>query len=285
MLQKFSIKNLGMKHHKIDIDFFEPQVMAILNVTPDSFYEKSRAFTVAEIESRVAEIVNSGATIIDIGGYSSRPGAEDVTSDEEWSRVDRALQIIRRVAPNIAVSIDTFRSDVAERALDKYGAAIINDISAGELDPKLMEVAAKYRVPYIAMHMRGTPQTMQQQTQYDDIADDVVSYFKAKIEQLRGLGVKDIIIDPGFGFAKTLDQNYILMAHLKKLTELGCPILVGISRKSMIYKLLDSSAKEALNGTIALNWEALRQGATIIRVHDVKEAVDTVTIYKKLVKA
>lgn len=274
-----------MKHHKIDIDFFEPQVMAILNVTPDSFYEKSRAFTVAEIESRVAEIVNSGATIIDIGGYSSRPGAEDVTSDEEWSRVDRALQIIRRVAPNIAVSIDTFRSDVAERALDKYGAAIINDISAGELDPKLMEVAAKYRVPYIAMHMRGTPQTMQQQTQYDDIADDVVSYFKAKIEQLRGLGVKDIIIDPGFGFAKTLDQNYILMAHLKKLTELGCPILVGISRKSMIYKLLDSSAKEALNGTIALNWEALRQGATIIRVHDVKEAVDTVTIYKKLVKA
>ncbi len=270
-----------MKQAKINIDLFEPQVMAILNVTPDSFYKSSRTFLKSEIEERVKAIIEEGATIIDIGGYSSRPFADDVTIEEEWRRVERGLEVVRRLAPQIAVSIDTFRSVVAERAITSYGTLIINDISAGEIDPGLMKIAAKYGVPYIAMHMRGTPQTMQMQTSYDDVVEDVVSYFRTKIKQLQDLGVEDVIIDPGFGFAKSVEQNYRLLSQLSRLRDLGSPILVGVSRKSMIYKVLESDAEGALAGTIALNWESLRQGATIIRVHDVREAAEELKIYKK----
>ncbi len=273
-----------MKLSKINIDFTKPQVMAILNVTPDSFYEASRTFAEDEIETRVKQIIADGATIIDIGGYSSRPGADDVSVDEEWNRVDRAMEVVRSISADMAVSIDTFRSEVAERVIIKYGSVIINDISAGDIDPQLMVVAAKYKVPYIAMHMRGTPQTMQQQTSYNDVVADIESYFEDKIKTLNDLGVEQIVIDPGFGFAKTLEQNYALMANLNSLLKLGHPILSGISRKSMIYKLLNCSAKESLTGTIALNYESLRQGATILRVHDVREAVETVKIFEKLFK-
>ncbi len=270
-----------MKQDKINIDFSKPQVMAVLNVTPDSFYKKSRTYTTYEIERRVEQIIAEGATIIDIGGYSSRPDADDVPVEEEIRRVERGLEVVRRLAPDMAVSIDTFRSLVAKLAIIRFGALIINDISAGEMDPELMHVAAKYKVPYIAMHMRGTPQTMQQQTDYHDVVEEVLGYFRAKVEQLRALGVEHIVLDPGFGFAKTVEQNYSLMANLNRLKEFGLPILVGVSRKSMIYKTLECDPSEALSGTIALNWEALRQGATIIRVHDVREAVDTIKIYNK----
>lgn len=273
-----------MKQAKINIDFSKPQVMAILNITPDSFYKESRTFTPYEIEKRVMQIVAEGATIIDIGGYSSRPGADDVSLEEEVRRVERGLEIVRRIAPEMAVSIDTFRSHVAKLAIIRFGALIINDISAGEMDPELMNIAAKYKVPYIAMHMRGTPKTMQQQTDYVDVVDDVVAFFRGKVEQLRSLGVDEIILDPGFGFAKDVEQNYELLANMHRLKEFGAPILVGVSRKSMIYKVLEKNPSEALTGTIALNWEALRQGATIIRVHDVREAVETIKIYDKFLR-
>lgn len=284
MPQRFLIKSLDMKQDKINIDFSKPQVMAILNITPDSFYKESRTFTPYEIEKRVAQIVAEGATIIDIGGYSSRPGADEVSLEEEVRRVERGLEIVRRIAPDMAVSIDTFRAPVAKLAIVRFGALIINDISAGELDPELMNIAAKYKVPYIAMHMRGTPKTMQQQTGYVDVVGDVVDFFRGKVEQLRSLGVDDIILDPGFGFAKDVEQNYELLANTHRLKEFGVPILVGVSRKSMIYKVLEKSPSEALTGTIALNWEALRQGATIIRVHDVSEAAETVKIYNKFLR-
>ncbi len=284
MPQRFLIKNLDMKQAKINIDFSKPQVMAILNITPDSFYKESRTFTPYEIEKRVMQIVAEGATIIDIGGYSSRPGADDVSLEEEVRRVERGLEIVRRIAPEMAVSIDTFRSHVAKLAIIRFGALIINDISAGEMDPELMNIAAKYKVPYIAMHMRGTPKTMQQQTDYVDVVDDVVAFFRGKVEQLRSLGVDEIILDPGFGFAKDVEQNYELLANMHRLKEFGAPILVGVSRKSMIYKVLEKNPSEALTGTIALNWEALRQGATIIRVHDVREAVETIKIYDKFLR-
>ncbi len=270
-----------MKQSKINTDFSKPQVMAILNVTPDSFFSGSRTFSVAEIEQRVVKIAAQGATIIDIGGYSSRPGADEVSPEEEWSRVERGLEVVRRITPDLTVSIDTFRSEVAQRAISKFGALIINDISAGEIDPKLMEVAAKYKVPYIAMHMRGTPQTMQYCTSYNNVTEEVATYFESKIKELERVGVENIIIDPGFGFAKSVEQNYSLLTNLGKLKKFNLPILVGVSRKSMIYKVLNSAPEEALTGTIALNWEALRQGATIIRVHDIQEAVETITIFNK----
>ncbi|MFI3285275.1 MAG: dihydropteroate synthase [Rikenellaceae bacterium] len=264
------------------IDISEPQVMAILNVTPDSFYANSRTFTTVEIEERVRQILDEGASIIDIGGYSSRPGAEDVTVEEEWRRVKRGLDAVKSIDPHVALSIDTFRSQIVERAVEQYGDIIVNDISAGELDPHMIEVVAKNNLTYIAMHMRGTPQTMQGETQYEDIVSEVVEYFTMKLIQLKHLGINNIIIDPGFGFAKTLEQNYELLAGLNRLCELGYPVLSALSRKSMIYKLLNVDADASLTGTIALNWESLRQGASIIRVHDVREAVETVAIYKKL---
>ncbi|MFI3323334.1 MAG: dihydropteroate synthase [Rikenellaceae bacterium] len=273
-----------MKPSEINLDFYQPQVMAILNVTPDSFFEESCKFSIEHIEDRVNQIVAEGATIIDVGGYSSRPGAEEVSIEEEWSRVERGIKAVRKVSANIAISLDTFRAEVAERALKKFGALIINDISAGELDPRIIEVVAKYRVPYIAMHMRGTPQTMQHKTTYNNVVEDIARYFEQRTEHLIACGVSRIIIDPGFGFAKTIDQNYEIIAGLSRLVALGYPVLVGVSRKSMIYKLLGCNADNALAGTIALNWEALSQGASILRVHDVREAADVVKIYNKFLE-
>ena len=264
-------------------DFSEPQVMAIVNVTDDSFYAHSRTSSEVAIAERVREVVGQGATIVDVGGYSSRPGAEDVSAEEEWQRVRRGLQAVRSVSEDIAVSVDTFRAEVAKRAIEEFGDVIINDISAGELSPQMVDIVAEAGVPYIAMHMKGSPQTMQQMTSYDeDITSAVCRYFEDKVEHLLSKGIKQIVLDPGFGFAKSVEQNYELLAGLNRLCQMGYPVLAGVSRKSMIYKPLGISAQEALTGTIALNWEVLRQGATILRVHDVREAAEIVTLYEKL---
>ena len=272
-----------MSRSESRIDFFQPQVMAIVNVTDDSFYEGSRTQSDDAIVERAREVVEQGATIVDVGGYSSRPGAKDISVEEEWQRVQRGLQAVRSVSNDVAVSVDTFRADVAERAIKEFGDVIINDISAGELSPRMIDVVAEAGVPYVAMHMRGTPQTMQQNTSYNEgVVAEVCRYFEHRVEYLLGRGVKDIILDPGFGFAKSAEQNFELLAHLSQLCALGYPVLAGLSRKSMIYNTLGVTAAEALAGTVALNWEALRQGATILRVHDVREAVDVVQLYKKI---
>ena len=272
-----------MSRNESRIDFFQPQVMAIVNVTDDSFYEGSRTQSDDAIVERVREVVEQGATIVDVGGYSSRPGAKDISVEEEWQRVQRGLQAVRSVSRDVAVSVDTFRAEVAELAIKEFGDVIINDISAGELSPRMIDVVADTGVPYVAMHMRGTPQTMQQNTSYSEgVVAEVCRYFEHRVEYLLGRGVKDIILDPGFGFAKSAEQNFELLAHLSQLCALGYPVLAGLSRKSMIYNTLGVTAAEALAGTVALNWEALRQGATILRVHDVKEAVDVVQLYKKI---
>ena len=271
---------LNNKH----IDLSVPRVMTIVNVTPDSFYDGCRSFTEAEIEHHVVRAIEEGADMLDVGGYSSRPNADDVAVDEEIARVGRAMKVIRRVCPEMVVSIDTFRAEVVRRIVDEWGACIVNDISAGELDPEMITTVARLGLPYVAMHMRGTPNTMQSMTDYGDIVEEVRSYFVQKLSELREAGIEDIVIDPGFGFAKTLEQNYQLMNGLHLFGNLGAPILVGISRKSMIYKLLGSTPAEALNGTTALHLEALRQGAKILRVHDTREAVEVVKIYNQLNK-
>lgn len=266
----------------VSIDLSAPQVMAILNVTPDSFYAGSRMPDAGAVEQHVREAVAEGAHLIDVGGYSSRPGADEVPADEEWRRVALGVEAVRRLAPGVTVSVDTFRSEVAARAVEAFGPLIINDISAGELDPAMLSVAAKYDVPYIAMHMKGDPRTMQSQTDYRrDITTEVVDYFHTRIETMLAAGIRpgNIILDPGFGFAKTTEQNYELLAGLHRLCELGYPVLAGLSRKSMIYKVLDVTPAESLAGTVALGWECLRQGAAILRVHDVREAVDTVRLF------
>ena len=267
----------------VRIDFSEPQVMAILNVTPDSFYAGSRMPEADAVERRVREAVAEGAQLIDVGGYSSRPGADEVAPDEEWRRVSLGVEAVRRLAPGMPVSVDTFRSDVAAKAVEAFGPLIINDISAGELDPAMLSVAAKYDVPYIAMHMKGDPRTMQSQTDYRrDITTEVVDYFRVRIDVMLAAGIRreNILLDPGFGFAKTTEQNYELLAELHELCALGFPVLAGVSRKSMIYKALGTTPAESLAGTVALGWECLRQGAAILRVHDVREAADTVKLFK-----
>lgn len=271
-----------MKHNILDINLSEPQVMAILNVTPDSFYAGSRMPETADVERRVREAVDEGASIIDVGGYSSRPGADEVPADVEWRRVALGVGAVRRLAPGMAVSVDTFRSDIAARAVETFGPLILNDISAGELDPRMPAVAAEYGVPYIAMHMKGDPKTMQSLTEYRrDITAEVVAYFEAKVAQLTTAGIRceNLILDPGFGFAKTTEQNYQLLAGLDRLCALGFPVLAGLSRKSMIYRMLGTTAADSLAGTVALGWECLRRGATILRVHDVREAADTVKLF------
>lgn len=248
--------------------------MAIVNVTPDSFFDGGRSFDPKSLDSRIREVVNSGADIIDIGGCSSRPGAEIVPFEEELRRVTCGVESLRRISPDTLISIDTFRSGVVEHIVKEFGGVIVNDISAGELDARMVEVVSRYGLPYIAMHMRGRPDTMQQLTEYEDVVEDVIAYFERRCRQLRDAGVESIIIDPGFGFAKSLEQNYALLSSLDKLVELGYPVLVGVSRKSMIYKPLGVTAEDSLTGTIALNWEAMRQGASIIRVHDVRQMVE-----------
>lgn len=263
-------------------DLSEPLVMGILNITPDSFYSSSRKQTEYEIEERIQTILREGGDIIDIGGYSSRPEAAEVTAPEEMERLATAMQILQKQYPHVPVSVDTFRAEVARRCVEQYGAGIINDISAGEMDSRMFETVASLHVPYIIMHMKGTPSTMQKHTNYSDMMDEIMLYFARKVRELHQLGVADIIIDPGFGFSKTLDQNYILMNKLSEFAIFDLPLLVGISRKSMIYKLLGNTTEESLNGTTALNTVALVNGANILRVHDVKAAHDAVKIVSKL---
>ena len=267
------------------IDLGTPQVMGILNVTPDSFYSGSRKQTDTEIAERVEQILAEGGQMIDIGAYSSRPNADDVSTKEEMERLRRGLRILREKAPDAIVSVDTFRADVAKMCVEEYGVQIVNDISGGELDKEMFPTVARLGVPYVLMHMKGTPQTMQEAPHYDDLMKEVLLYFAEKIQQLRDLGQKDIILDPGFGFAKTLEHNYELLNHLEALQIFELPILVGVSRKSMIYKLLGTTAQDALNGTTVLNTICLMKGcANILRVHDVKECVEAVNIYQQLYK-
>ena len=264
------------------LDLSEPQVMGILNVTPDSFYSGSRKQTEDEIESRVRQIIGEGASIIDIGAYSSRPNADDVSPSEEMERLRKGLSVIRRVAPDAIVSVDTFRADVAKMCVEEYGVGIVNDISGGMLDKDMFATVAKLGTPYILMHMQGTPQNMQQNPHYDDVVKEVFMYFAEKVQRLRDLGVKDIILDPGYGFGKTVEHNYELMNHQEELLEFELPLLVGISRKSMIYKALGITADEALNGTSVLNTISLLKGANILRVHDVATCVEVVNLIQKL---
>ncbi len=259
-----------------------PVVMGILNVTPDSFYAASRKQTEATIAGRIETILSEGGAIIDVGGYSSRPDAAEVMPEEEMRRLATALGILKEHYPEAVVSVDTFRADIARRCVEDYGAAIVNDISAGELDTEMFSTIAALHVPYIAMHMRGTPQTMQQHTDYADMMEEILMYFAAKVRTLRQMGVCDIILDPGFGFSKTTEQNYLLMRHLREFEAFRLPLLVGISRKSMIYKLLGCTPDESLGGTTVLNTCALLGGADILRVHDVKAAVEAVRIVTEL---
>lgn len=267
------------------IDLSRPQVMGILNVTPDSFYSGSRKQTEWEIRERVEQIVNEGGQMIDIGAYSSRPGADDVSEEEEMRRLREGMKIVKELAPDMPASVDTFRANVAKMCVEELGVGIINDISGGELDKDMFKTVAKLGVPYILMHMKGTPQTMQQAPHYDDLMKEVMMYFAEKVQKLRDLGQKDIIIDPGYGFAKTLDHNYQLLRQQEMLQVFDLPLLVGISRKSMIYRLLDTCPQEALNGTSVLNTIALQKGANILRVHDVKECVEVVKIVRKMHEA
>jgi dihydropteroate synthase len=256
--------------------------MGILNVTPDSFYAGSRGVTERYILDRLHQIVNEGASIIDIGACSTRPGADNVSMEEEMNRLRMGLELVRKHCPDTIVSVDTFRADVAKMCVEEYGAAIINDISAGQMDKDMFTTIARLGIPYIIMHMKGTPQDMQVNPQYDHFLKEIFYYFSEKVQKLRDLGAKDIIIDPGFGFGKTLEHNYELMNHLEEFALFELPLLVGVSRKSMIYKLLGTTPEEALNGTTALNTIALLKGANILRVHDVREAVETVRIVQKM---
>ena len=275
---KFSITVKGKSY-----EFRRPQVMGILNVTPDSFYSGSRMATdEAMIAGRIRQMLEEGVDIIDIGAYSTRSNADDVAPEEEYRRLSVGLDAIRSIAGDILVSVDTFRAEIAERCVKNYGVQIINDVSGGTLDAAMFATGARLEVPYILMHMRGTPATMQSLTEYTDVTDDVIADLTAKADALRNRGVKDIIIDPGFGFSKTVDQNYEMMARLDEFKKMGLPLLVGISRKSMIFRTLGTDAQHSLNGTTVLNTVSLMGGAHILRVHDVKECVETVKIMGKM---
>lgn len=269
-------KTLNLKGNLVSLA--TPLIMGILNVTPDSFFADSRKQDEAAIDARIQQILSEGGDLIDIGGYSSRHDAAEVTPAEEMRRLEVALSLLQRHYPQVPVSVDTFRADIARRCAEKYGVAMINDISGGELDAQMFSTVADLHIPYIMMHMRGTPQTMQQHCDYTDLMEEIMRYFARKVEQLRLLGVNDIILDPGFGFSKTLAQNYELMAHLDEFKAFDLPLLVGVSRKSMIYKLLGGTPADSLNGTTVLHTYALLHGANILRAHDVKAAVEVRTI-------
>ena len=264
------------------IDLSTPKIMGILNITPNSFYDGGKYSLENNAIAQVEKMLKEGATFIDIGAYSSKPNAELVSEEEELNRIIPVVKAILNKFPDALLSIDTFRSTVAQECINN-GAALINDISAGSLDEKMMEVIASNNVPYIMMHLRGTPQTMQDQTNYEHIINEILTYFSDKVNKARSLGINDLIIDPGFGFAKTTDQNYEILSNLELFKMLELPILAGISRKSMIYKTLETSPEEALNGTTVLNTVAITKGATIIRVHDVKEAMECVKLCGNLV--
>lgn len=281
MLNNYT-KYSSMKHVVSGINLAEPQVMAIVNVTPDSFYAASRKCSVNDVEQHVAAALEQGATMFDVGGYSTRPGAAEVSAEEEWRRVELGASVVRNQT-NLPLSIDTFRAEIAARATERFGEVIINDISAGEADKQMVGVVAANGLPYVAMHMRGTPQSMQSLTDYPrGVVCEVVEYLRRRLEWLNEQGVERVILDPGFGFAKSMEQNYQLLAGLGNVVALGVPVLVGLSRKSMIYKLLGVTPEESLPATSALNLFALGRGATILRVHDVGEAADVVKLHKTL---
>ena len=267
------------------VDLSSPIVMGIVNVTPDSFYKGNRFTSDKGILHCVEKILTDGGTIIDIGGYSSRPSAKPISQEEEIKRVSEALEVILRKFPNSIISVDTFRSSVARYVVKNYKVAMINDIGGGTLDDLMFETIADLQVAYVLMHMRGTPQTMQTHTNYEDVVSEVLHFLEKKLAQLRLQGVNDVIIDPGFGFAKTVEQNYQLLKKLSYFQTLNAPILAGISRKSMLYKVLETDAENSLNATTAANMLALMGGANILRVHDVKEALETIAIYKQYSEA
>lgn len=273
--------NIGGKLLQLDT----PIVMGIVNITPDSFYSGSRKETLNDAIKQAEQILEDGGTIIDIGGQSTAPTSSMLDASEELKRISPIIREIRKTFPNAILSIDTFYSEVAKAAVEEFGVNIINDISGGQIDDMMFETVAKLNVPYILMHMRGTPQTMQQLTNYNNLLKDIFYYFSQKVSQLNQLGANDIIIDPGFGFSKTVEQNYKLMANLKYFDIFELPLMVGISRKTMIYKLLDTTPSESLNGTTALNTFALNSGANILRVHDVKQAVECIKIYDKILNS
>jgi len=262
------------------VDLSTPKVMGILNVTPDSFYDGGFYKDESKIINQVQKMLDDGATFIDVGAYSSKPNADEVSQEEELLRILPTLKLLVKQFPNSIISVDTFRAEVAKQCVEN-GAALINDISAGHLDNTMLETIAKLQVPYIMMHMLGTPQTMQEHANYNNILKEVLFYFSERIVAARALGIKDLIIDPGFGFAKTLEQNFELLNQLEGFNIADMPLLVGVSRKSMIYKTLNTTADKALNGTTALNMVALQKGAKILRVHDVKEAVECVTLFNQ----
>lgn len=264
------------------LSLHEPQVMGILNITPDSFYSGSRTEAEDDICRRLHQLMDEGADMIDVGAYSTRPGADDVSEEEEMERLRRGLRVVRREFPEVPVSVDTFRANVARMAVEEEGADIINDISGGDMDRQMFRTVARLHVPYVLMHMQGVPRSMQQAPHYDNVRREVMVHLAERVDLLHQMGVADVVVDPGFGFGKTLDHNYELMEHLEDFHELGCPLLVGISRKSMIYKLVGGTPQTALNGTTVLNTVALLKGAHILRVHDVAPAVEAKKMYLKL---
>lgn len=279
MMRYFEPYTLNVSGKLLEVD--SPIVMGILNATPDSFYSGSRCDSDEAVRMRVRQIVSEGGRIIDVGGYSSRPMADDVAPEDEWRRLSAALRIVRDEAPGAIVSVDTFRASIAERCVGEYGVDIVNDISSGQLDRAMIPTVARLKVPYVMMHMRGNPHTMQDFTDYGDVAADVMRFLGDRIKEAAYAGISDIILDPGFGFSKTLDQNYELLARMELLREFGYPLLVGVSRKSMVYKLLGTSPEQSLNATTAVNTLALLKGASILRVHDVREAVEAVAVVEK----
>ena len=276
MMQPFHTYSLNLHGKLVTID--RPWVMGIINITPDSFYSGSRVMDEQSLVGQVKQMLADGADVLDVGACSTRPGSQSVDAQGEMDRLQWALAIIRREAPDIILSVDTYRAAVARRCVEEWGVDIINDISGGTIDEAMFATVADLRVPYVLMHMRGTPETMSQLTDYDNVTADVLEWMARRIDELRQMGVADVIADPGFGFAKTLEQNYQLLARLEAFHALNAPLLVGVSRKRMIYTPLDCIADEALNGTTVINTMALLQGAHILRVHDVKAAVEAVKL-------
>lgn len=272
---------LNIKGHLIDTT--RPLIMGIVNVTPDSFFDGGKYNNQELIHRRIETILSEGANIIDVGACSTRPGADSVSLEEEWQRLSLFFEVQQQYYPNAIVSVDTFRSEIARRCVQQYSVAMINDVSGGEIDTNMFQTIADLNVPYVLSHIKGAPKDMQNEPQYVDVVSEVIDYFSKKISILHQMGVHDIIIDPGFGFGKNLEHNYQMMAHLNKLKIFDLPLLVGISRKSMIYRLLDISPEESLNGTTSLNTIALLNGANILRVHDVRQAVECVMIVDKLI--
>jgi dihydropteroate synthase len=278
-------RNLSININGHIMDLSLPRVMGIINTTPDSFYPGSQIPEPGKAVETAREMINSGAAILDIGAVSSRPGAEEVSQEEEISRLSPVLEALRSEFPDFPLSVDTWRSEVARVVHERYAVGMINDISAGSFDSKMIPTISELGIPYLMMHMQGSPDTMQDSPVYENIVDELLQFFGEKVHQLRKRGVNDIVIDPGFGFGKTLEQNYKLLYHLDSFQMMELPVMVGVSRKSMIYKTLDLEASDALNGTTAVHMSALLKGASLLRVHDVKEAVQTVKIFQQIVES